>query len=141
VPKRYFFFSNPQFRALAPLYARDSKAAVIVFDMTRRTTFENLTHWVSFLRQQGEIPFVIVGNKEDLTEQQQVPLEDATNYAFSVESQFFSASAKTGQNVDLVFKQAQLEAVDMFQRTGPAPNQLMVEIAPEQVPGGGGGCC
>jgi GTPase SAR1 family protein len=42
-----------KFRALVPLYARDSKAAAIVFDMTRRRFFANVFGWVSLLRQGG----------------------------------------------------------------------------------------
>jgi GTPase SAR1 family protein len=140
VPKRYFRFSNPQFRALAPLYARDSKAAVIVFDMTRRHTFENVSHWVTFLRQQGEIPFVLVGNKEDLADQLATTQEEGINYAFSVESQFFATSAKSGQNVDLAFRQVQLEAVEVYQRSGPTENQPMVELDPVGPPKSSG-CC
>jgi small GTP-binding protein len=129
-----------KFRALTPLYARDSKGAAVVFDMTRRRTFETLSSWVSFLRQQGDIPFVIFGNKEDLADKQEVTNEEATNFAFSVESQFFSTSAKTGQNVPLAFRQVQLEAVELYKRSGPGDNQAMVDLDPNAGKAEGG-CC
>jgi GTPase SAR1 family protein len=108
--------------------------------MTRKKTFESLSHWIAFLRQQGEIPFVLLGNKEDLADKLEVTAEEATNYAFSVESQFFSTSARSGQNVDLAFREVEIEAVELYKRTGPVVNQPMAEIDPG-TPAGGGGCC
>jgi GTPase SAR1 family protein len=108
--------------------------------MTRRQSFDNLAHWVAFLRQQGDIPFVLIGNKEDLVDKLEVTSEEAVNYAFSVESQFFATSAKSGQNVELAFRQVQIEAVDLYKRSGPGANEPMVELDPgsQEVKGG---CC
>jgi small GTP-binding protein len=121
-----------KFRALAPLYARDAKGAAIVFDMSNRTTYDNASQWVTFLKQQGDIPFVIIGNKEDLVDKIQVTVEEATNFGFSVEAQFFSASAKTGSNVDLAFKQLEIEAVDLYKRSEPSEDQPMIELDPQE---------
>jgi small GTP-binding protein len=129
-----------KFRALAPLYARDAKGAAVVFDMTNRTTYDNASDWVTFLKQQGDIPFVMIGNKEDLVDKIQVTLEEATNFAFSVEAQFFSTSAKTGSNVDLAFKQLELEAVDLYKRSEPSEDQAMVELDPQEE-SKSGKCC
>jgi small GTP-binding protein len=119
-----------KFRALAPLYARDAKGAAIVFDLTNRATFDNVSEWVSFLKQQGDVPFVIIGNKEDLVSRIQVTLEEATNFGFSVEAQFFATSAKTGNNVDLAFKQLEIEAIDLYKRSEPSEDQAMVGLDP-----------
>lgn len=107
-----------RYRALAPLYARDSYAAMIVFDMTRRTSFDHLDDWVNFIHQHGDIPFILIGNKTDLTNKIEIPPEDATNYAFSVESQFYETSAKFGINVDLAFRQLEITAIEYFQKKG-----------------------
>jgi small GTP-binding protein len=130
-----------KFRALTPLYARDSRAAAIVFDLTRRTSFQNLQSWVSFLRQQGDIPFVLIGNKEDLQDSFEVTPEDATDFAYSVNAQFFSASAKRGSNVELAFRQVEIEAVDNFRASGGAPTEGVLLLDPATVPKADGGCC
>jgi small GTP-binding protein len=65
-----------KFRALTPLYARDAKGVAFVFDMMRKTSFDNLPSWVSFLRQQGQAPFVVMGNKEDVGENLQINAEE-----------------------------------------------------------------
>jgi GTPase SAR1 family protein len=59
----------------------------------------------------GDIPFVLIGNKEDLTDSQEVTSNEATNFAFSVES----------------------EAIDLYKRSAPAEQQAMVEFDPAPV--------
>ncbi|OHT05778.1 Ras-related protein Rab-22A [Tritrichomonas foetus] len=109
-----------KYRALSPLYTRDSMAALLVFDLTKQSSFDDLNYWVNSLSQQGQIPFVIAGNKEDLTEEHVVKLEDASAYAANVNSQFFAVSAKTGNNVDLLFKQLEFTAVQNYKNSSTA---------------------
>jgi small GTP-binding protein len=130
-----------KFRALTPLYARDAKGAALVFDMTRKTSFDNLPGWVSFLRQQGQIPFVIMGNKEDIGEKLEVIAEAALSYAMSVGGQFFTTSAKTGANVELAFKSLEIEAVQYYRAEGPSEDQAMIEIDTREGEAKKGGCC
>jgi small GTP-binding protein len=119
-----------KFRALTPLYARDSKGAALVFDMTRKSSFENLAHWVSFLHQQGDVPFVVLGNKEDLAESLEVTPDEALNYALSVGGQYFTTSAMTGSGVDLAFRALELEAVAFYRSAGLSESQAMIELDP-----------
>jgi small GTP-binding protein len=119
-----------KFRALTPLYARDAKSAIIVFDLTRRSSFDNLTDWVTFLRQHGDIPFILVGNKDDLSTQREVTEDEAATFAAKVEASFFTSSAKTGANVNLVFKQAELQSVEFLRAAAshaPIPSDLALE--------------
>jgi small GTP-binding protein len=117
-----------KFRALTPLYARDAKGAALVFDVTRRASFENLAHWVSFLHQQGAVPFVVLGNKEDLAGAHAVTPDDALNFALAVGWQYFATSAKTGAGVDLAFRALELEAVAFFRAAGAAEQQATIEL-------------
>ena len=114
-----------RYRALAPLYARDSYAAMIVFDMTRKKTFDDLNEWVNFLQAHGDIPFIIVGNKTDLVDNIEINIESGVEYATSVGSQFYDTSAKAGANVDLAFKQLEMTAVKYFLRKIPTNQALM----------------
>jgi small GTP-binding protein len=129
-----------KFRALAPLYARDSHAACIVFDLTRRKTYDSLSDWVKFLQQYGEIPFVLIGNKEDIEGKQEVTIDEGTEFAFSVSTHFFPTSAKTGANVDLAFKQVEQAAVESFKKSTPTVAHPMVPLDPAAVPESSG-CC
>jgi small GTP-binding protein len=129
-----------KFRALTPLYARDAKAAVIVFDLTRRTSFEHLEDWVAFLHQQGDIPFVIVGNKDDIEGQAQVTAEEAAQFAYSVQAEFFTTSAKTGSNVNLAFRQAEVEAVK-YLNANRRQTPTTVDLDPKSDTHTTKGCC
>ncbi|OHS94178.1 small GTP-binding protein [Tritrichomonas foetus] len=130
-----------RYRALAPLYARDSYSALVVFDMTRRRTFESLEYWSQFLHTHGQIPFIIVGNKSDLTDSLEITSEEATNYAFSVSSQFFETSAKLGDNVDLAFRQLEMSAVEYYQKKGPIAEQVTMAVNSPGQNAGKGECC
>lgn len=68
------------------------------------------------MHQQGDIPFVVVGNKDDLVDKIQVSSEDATNYVFSVGAQYFNVSARTGSGVDLAFRALEMCAIEFYKK-------------------------
>ncbi len=89
---------------LKQAYYRGAHAAILVCDITRRPSFENLPTWVDNLRQVVEdIPVVFVGNKSDLREFAVVDEADLGDLAKSFDARCFSASARTGENVELIF--------------------------------------
>ena len=58
-----------KFRSLTRMYYQDAEAAVIVYDITFRESFESAKYWVEDLRQNcnnTDILIAIVGNKCDL---------------------------------------------------------------------------
>lgn len=61
-----------RFRSLIPNYTRDSFMAVVLFDHTRRETFDNVDSWIEkFVLKNNEkeaVKIVLVGNKADLKE-------------------------------------------------------------------------
>jgi hypothetical protein len=79
----------------------------------------------------------LVGNKDDLPGQ--VPPEDGAKFAESSGGKFFAASAKTGSNVPLAFRQAQLEAIAYCATIGVLPPDAVDLAAAPQAPAGG--CC
>ena len=62
--------------------------------------------WVKELRQQlgPDLPIIIVGNKSDLEINRQIKLDEAESYARQLGLDHFSASARTGSNVEEIFK-------------------------------------
>ena len=62
--------SNPskQFLFMTAMYYRGAAAAIIVYDITRSTSFKTLKHWVEELKSKGpkDIAIAIAGNKSDL---------------------------------------------------------------------------
>merc|ERR1711904_716504 len=57
-----------RYHSLAPMYYRGAAAAIIVYDITNRDTFQRGKQWVKELQRQGNPNIVIAlsGNKSDL---------------------------------------------------------------------------
>eukprot|EP00920_Eleutheroschizon_duboscqi_P033341 GHVT01080340.1.p1 GENE.GHVT01080340.1~~GHVT01080340.1.p1 ORF type:complete len:207 (+),score=12.30 GHVT01080340.1:1474-2094(+) len=66
-----------RYRSLAPMYYRGAAAAVIVYDITSRDSFEQAKSWLSELRhmQQPEGVIALAGNKDDLEAERTVRTE------------------------------------------------------------------
>ncbi|EAY15204.1 small GTP-binding protein, putative [Trichomonas vaginalis G3] len=94
-----------KFRSLAPVYYRGADAAVVVFDMTKPSTFQCLQSWIDdFKGVAGEqSAVIIVGNKVDLTDQIKISQMEALEWATAHGVKFFQTSAKTGEGVKELF--------------------------------------
>merc|ERR1719401_527840 len=96
-----------RFKSLAPMYYRGASSAMVVYDQTNASTFERAQEWVRQVMQTAMNPNIVValvGNKMDLGEQRQVPLETAEAFAQREGLLFQETSAKTGKNVSAVFE-------------------------------------
>lgn len=93
------------FRSIARAYYRGSAAALLVFDVTSRTSFVNISHWLREARMNTspQVTLVLVGNKVDLTEERQVTAEEAERFARENGLSYMEVSAKTGVNVENCF--------------------------------------
>lgn len=93
------------YKKLRKLYLEGSQGGLVVFDITNRSSFENLDDWVSsFKSNQSEAPMVLIGNKIDLVDQKKVSEEEAKAYAEANNMKYLSTSAKTGEKVEDAFK-------------------------------------
>ena len=82
-----------------------AQGALIVCDITRRITLENITNWISGLFNiTGQIPIILIGNKNDLAIRKEISFEDLTKIANTFSAPTFFASAKTGENVEASFQ-------------------------------------
>jgi len=88
------------FKRYRKTYYNSVQAAFIVFDLTARETFENVESWHNELKEFSEkidFPILIIGNKNDLTEQRVISYQDGTKLAsnFSDLSDFSDLSELT----------------------------------------------
>ncbi|MHA2183284.1 MAG: Rab family GTPase [Promethearchaeota archaeon] len=114
------FGGHKNFMFLVPSYSRGSSGAVFMFDLTKRTSLVNLNDWlVEFSKVSRNIPLLLVGNKVDLEQERICTKEDALNVMKS--HKFFNymeTSAKTGENIQMVFEVLVLE---ILKRKGRNP--------------------
>ena len=92
-----------KFRSTAPIYARGATGALIVFDITNRTTFLNIESWISCLNFLNDIPVLIVGNKSDLENKREISFSEADNYVHSIGKEYFETSASQGKGINEIF--------------------------------------
>lgn len=92
------------FKRVRKAYYQAANAAFLMYDITRRTTFENIESWYNDLREViPKIPVVIIGNKSDLTEERQVETHEGQELARKFHCSFMETSAKSGENVKDAF--------------------------------------
>ncbi|CAF0746917.1 unnamed protein product [Didymodactylos carnosus] len=81
---------------------------ILVFDITNEVSFEIIQQWLTQVCEHHSLPVnILVGNKLDLLEEKVVDLSRAKAYADKLNMPFVgkrSTSAKSGQNVEQVFK-------------------------------------
>lgn len=93
------------FRSITRSYYRGAAGALLVYDITRRETFNHLTRWLEEARQNANQSMVImlIGNKSDLDHRRQVSKEEGENFAREHGLIFLETSAKTAANVEEAF--------------------------------------
>ncbi len=95
-----------RFRSLIPSYIRDSSVAVVVYDVSSRSSFANTSRWIDEVRTErgSDVIIVLVGNKTDLTDKREVSVEEGDARAREAGVMFIETSAKAGFNVKALFR-------------------------------------
>lgn len=99
-------------RALTSNYYRKADGVIILFDVTRKDSFDNLEKWIASLKEKVEetIPIVIVGNKIDLPNKV-VTDEMIQNIAQQYNVKVFETSAKSGTDFNKPFLHVASEVI------------------------------
>lgn len=94
-----------RYHSLASSYARDSRACILVYDITNRESFLNLEKWFDAIKEvvPDDVTIFVVGNKEDMVENEAVSLEEARQYAFSIKGNYMRTSAKLDNGIKELF--------------------------------------
>ncbi len=96
-----------RFRFLLPTYCLGANAAFLLYDISRPNTLDNISEWMTIVRQKGgPIPIMLVGSKLDLDQTQRKVQRD---YGIQIAEKnemasFVEISAKDNVNIDDAFK-------------------------------------
>jgi len=103
------FAGERQFRFLLPSYVKGASGGIFMYDITRFSSLKNMDEWLDALSSEldtiNQVPIIMVGGKADLEDRRAVGADwvkqivEEKNFAG-----FFECSAKTGDNVELIFE-------------------------------------
>ena len=94
-----------RYKSITSTYYKGAKGAIIVYDITRKVTFENIDKWIGDLKINGDEKIIIflVGNKSDLNDMREVNKDDGINKSEKYNMSFLETSALYGDNISKVF--------------------------------------
>jgi small GTP-binding protein len=104
-----------QFKRVRYSYVANAEAGIIVFDVTRRDTFENIKLWYDeSIEISKNIALMLVGNKIDLEDSRIVSTAEGEELAKKLGLGYIETSAKTGENIEDAFRMLALQIVKKF---------------------------
>jgi len=144
------------FRSITRSYFRGAAGALLVYDITRRETFQNLGLWLSDCKQHSNsnMTIMLIGNKTDMDSRRAVSFEEGETFAKQNDLIFLETSAKTAANVEQAFVGTARKIYEKIQKgVFDATNETYgIKIGTQQSPfrsgtvplgkeANGGGCC
>ena len=143
-----------RYRAITSAYYRGAVGALLVYDISKKLTFENVERWLKELRTHADpsIVVMLVGNKCDLKHLQAVLTDDAKSFAEQNNLAFIETSALDATNVDLAFETILIEIYRIVTRktleaggdgARPPDSTQKIVLNKDSAAGGKkkGGCC
>ena len=106
------------YRSITRSYYKSSTCAFIVYDITEKKTFYDVTTWLQDCRDMcyKNILIYLIGNKSDLEEKRQVTQEEGKKFAEENNLVFFETSALNGNNIEEIFVQSATELVKKLEK-------------------------
>ncbi|XP_037940209.1 ras-related protein Rab-43 [Teleopsis dalmanni] len=96
-----------RFRTITQSYYRSANGVIIVYDITKRSSFSNLQKWIEEVRRYtaSNVLLILVGNKCDLEEEREVEFDEAQQMCQYIPEILFvmETSAKENMNVEDAF--------------------------------------
>ena len=120
-----------KFRSLIPMYTRDANIILLVYDITSKESFNNLSQWLKDLTNINinEVILCIVGNKIDLNEKREVEFDEGKKFAEDHDFIFNEISAKTGEGFSELFYKNLFEKIRVkFRPKGQQPASEVNDI-------------
>ncbi|XP_074575572.1 ras-related protein Rab11B-like [Curcuma longa] len=141
-----------RYRAITSAYYRGAVGALVVYDISRNMTFDNVERWLKELRDHTDsnIVIMLVGNKADLRHLRAVLTETAKSFAERENTFFMETSALESMNVDTAFTEVLAEihrvtskkALDASDNTVMLPKGQTININSDDVSAvKKAGCC
>lgn len=124
-----------RFRAVTSAYYRGAVGALVVYDITRRTTFESVGRWLDELNTHSDttVAKMLVGNKYDLDNIRDVTVEEGKSLAEAEGLFFIETSALDSTNVKKAFEIIVREIYDNVSRKVLNSDSYKAELSVDRV--------
>lgn len=114
-----------RYKSVTSSYYKGAKGALIVYDITLRSSFDNVVKWLKDLKYASDpnIVIMLIGNKCDLASEREVSIDEGYQLAYdyskrlNLDFAFLETSAKTNQNIDNAFSQMMIQVFNNFMST------------------------
>ena len=94
-----------KYKGLIPSYVRNSSIVFLIYDISVKSSFDNIPNWITFIRSIENTTLVLCGNKIDL-EKREVTKEEGEALAQKEGIAFYEMSAKSGEGIKNMFYNA-----------------------------------
>ncbi|KAM3141257.1 Ras- protein yptc6 [Paramecium bursaria] len=114
-----------RYKSITSAYYRGAVGALLVYDITKQQSFDNIEKWIRELRENADTSVVamLIGNKADLKAQRQVSSANAQAFAELHNIAYMEVSALEGSNVDLAFNRLINEIYQLINKKSLAENE------------------
>ena len=113
------------YQAITRGYYKGATGAFVVYDITRKETFEHVEKWLEDVRTNAskDIQVILIGNKKDLENERVVSFDDGSSLAEKHNILFLETSAKTAFNVQEAFIKSAEKILEGILKSGVDPNK------------------
>ena len=118
-----------RYRSITNAYYKGALGAFLVYDITRRATFESIDKWIPDLKANGDknINILLIGNKSDLEPQREVTQDEAKQKAEQYGVAFMETSALNGSNINEAFDIMIYKVYEKFHKTFESAAQVELD--------------
>jgi len=105
------------FKAIRQNYYKNAACAIIVYDITNKSSFESIDKWIKecdMYSYNDNLIMILVGNKTDLSDEREVTEEEGKSLIKNDNMEFFESSALNGYNINEIFKNATLKIYNII---------------------------
>ncbi|XP_074573942.1 ras-related protein Rab2BV [Curcuma longa] len=121
-----------RYRAITSAYYRGAVGALLVYDITKKQTFDNVQRWLRELRDHADSNIVVMmaGNKSDLTHLRAVSENDGQEFAEKEGLSFLETSALESHNVEKAFQTVLTEIYHIINKKALAAQEAARNASP-----------
>jgi len=119
-----------RYRAITSAYYRGAVGALLVYDLTKKQTYDNVHRWLHELREHADsnIVIMLVGNKSDLRHLRAVPEEEGRFLAEKEGLSFLETSALDASNIEKAFQVILLDIYQIIKKKALAAQQASATL-------------